>query len=138
MKNPNQNIRIAHIKAFEPIGLKVWAKKVPKDVVPVPNQYILITSQSKRTFADDKDGHEWLCTIVIDIVSVIESGFSSPKTLDFYEEQILGIIENEIPIEDFINKEVTLVDSTDLDSETQTQSIERRVLTYQYWVNNVD
>ena len=138
MKNPNTPIRKAHIAAFAPIGIPVWAKKVPKNTKPIPKLYILISSQTKNPTARDKDGFEWLCSIVIDIVSILESGYSKPELLDNIEEQVVEIIESEIDIPGFINKEVRLVDDRDLDDETSTQSIERRILTYQYWVNNVD
>lgn len=137
MKNPNENIRIAHIDAFAPIGIPVWAKKVPKDET-IPPLYILINSQSKNLTAVDKDGFEWLCTITFDITSLREPGYSKPVLLDDVEQQMITIIETEILIPDFINKEHALIDSRDLDSETESQSIERRILTYQYWVNNVD
>jgi len=138
VKNPNKYIRTAHITALAGIGASVWAKKVPKDTKPIPKKYVLITSQSKNTTAEDKDGFEWLCTIVIDIISILEPGYSKPEIVDDLEEQINEIVLAEIAIPGFINKEVRLIDSRDLDAETSSQSIERRVLTFQYWVNNVD
>lgn len=137
MKNPNKPIRTAYITAFSALGVPVWAKKVPKGVT-IPQVYVLLHSQTKNTTAEDKDSFEWLCTMVVDIVSRREAGYSKPEILDDLEEQINEIIFEEIPIPYFINKETSLVDSRDIDTETTTHSIERRLITFQHWVNNVD
>lgn len=119
-------------------GVPVWSKKVPKDVDPIPLKYILITSQTKNRTEVDKDGFEWLCTITVDIYNVNEAGYSSIVNLDDIEENVINTIEEEIQIPGFITKSTVLFDSRDLETETASQSIERRILTYQHWLNNID
>lgn len=139
MKNPNKYLRIAHINALTGIGSPIWANKVPKDVVPIPKRYVLLTSQTRNETAKDKDGEEWSCTITLDLTSVLELGYSKPEILDDMEELIMTILATEIPVPNFIVKEVVLEDSRDLPPlDTQSQTIERRVMTYSYWLNNVD
>lgn len=147
MVNPNEYIRTGYITAFAGINVPVWAKKVPKDKTPTPLTYILLHSQTKNPTAEDKDtqdegdiegdGPEWLCTIVVDIVSIREAGYSKPKILDDLEEQVLNAVRK-LKVPGFIVKSTELVDSTDLDSDTNSQTIERRILTYQHWLNNID
>lgn len=130
--NPNTSIRTALIAALNGIA-PVYVKKVPKSGT-IPDQYILINSQTKDPTERSKCGFEWLCTVNIEMINLNTSGYANPIRNDAVEGQIIAIIEAGLEFDGFYNKEWLFINSIDLDTETQTQSIERRVLTYQFWV----
>lgn len=138
MKNPNKKIRTAFVNAIESTGIPTWAKVVPKDTKPIPKTYALISSQTKQRTAVDKDGFEWSCSIVVDLYHVYDAGYANPDVLDDMEEKVLNKINDDLPVADFIVKEMSLFDSRDLDSVTTTATISRRILTYEMWLNNAD
>lgn len=134
--NPNTSIRTALIAALTPIK-PTWVKKVPRNITTIPNQYILISSQTKDPTERSKCGFEWLCTVNIEMINLNTSGYANPIKNDEVEAQIFDAIEGGITIQGFDNKEWLFINSIDLDVETSTQSIERRVLTYSFWVQQV-
>lgn len=138
MVNPNKYIRTAYLTAFAALTVPAWSKKVPKDVIPIPDNYVLLISQTKNTTERSKDGFEWLCTIVFDIISRQEAGYASTVIVDNVEEDIIDIVESDIAIAGFTVKDINLISSLDLDSEEDEASIVRRVLTYQFWFSNED
>lgn len=136
--NPNKYIRIAYLTAFGALTVPAWSKKVPKDVIPVPDNYVLLISQTKNITERSKEGFEWLCTIVFDIISRQEAGYASTIPVDEIEQDIIDIVESDIVIAGFTVKDINLISSLDLDSEEDEASIVRRVLTYQFWLSNED
>lgn len=132
--NPNAPIRTALKSALTPIGLPIFAKRVPKDTKLT--QYIILSSQTKNRTEVSKDCFDWSCTIHIECINYNQSGFVSPKSNDDIEEQIIDIIQSGIDIDNFIVKDTTFIQSIDLDIDTPTATIERRVITYQFWVGN--
>ncbi|NGM63505.1 hypothetical protein G5B30_16470 [Sphingobacterium sp. SGG-5] len=137
MINPNKYIRDAWISAFKTAtGLRVWGKLVPKDVNPIPNRYILISSQSKNRFAVAKDCYEWLCTINVEIINITPQGFVKTVTVDDIEETILNTVEIGITVPGFTVKLVRLAGPpVDMDIDTETEMIERRIISYELWFN---
>lgn len=133
--NPNKYIRGALIPLLKTAtGLTgVWHKKVPK-AAAIPDKYILITSQAKQPYAVAKDCYEWLCTFNIDIHSINEQGNSSAVVVDDIEEDAHNAVMD-LTVTAFDVKFVRLVNSIDLDAETQEYSIDRRILTYELWLN---
>lgn len=138
MLNPDKYTRAGIIAALQPLNVPVWAKKVPKNVSPVPNLYILISTQTKTRYEVSKDCWEWLQQTTLDITSVQPAGYSSTAALDDMEGYIITKIEEGINIPNFIVKDTRLVDSRPLDTETDTQSIERRILVYEFWLNRAE
>lgn len=138
MVNPNKYIRIAYRTAMLTLGYPVWTKKVPKNQAPLLGTYIIIASQTKIPTVRDKDSFEWLCSIVFDITHIMEQGYSNTDVLDDLEEQVINIVESDIAIGDFTVKDITMVDSRDLIADTDSQTIERRLVTYQFWLSNED
>jgi hypothetical protein len=136
IKNPNTPLRAGYIAAIKSDipDTPVWAKKVPRSISPLPAEYILITSQTLNRTAIGKDCWEWLCSIVVDIVFQGPLGFSNTEKVDTIEEKVINAIESNLQVEGFQVKSVDLVQSITLDAETPTQSVERRVLTYEHWV----
>ena len=137
MKNPNKYIRKAWISALKTAtGIDVWGKLVPKDVNPTPLKYILISSQSKNRFAVAKDCYEWICTINVDVINITPQGFVSTVTVDDIEETILNTVESGISVSGFTVKVVRLAGPpVDMDIDTETEMIERRILSYELWLN---
>lgn len=139
MVNPNKHIRIAYRNVLSDIGVPVWTNKVPKTVKPTPTKYVLITSQTKNETEKCKDGFEWLCTVTLDITSVLNKGQSDLDILDDIEEIILTRIDEDLPVMGgFVVKSADIVESRDIDFETDSQSVERRILIYEHWLSNID
>lgn len=133
IKNPEMPLRTAYIQALSGIQ-PTWSGKVPKNV-SVPNKYTLIGTQTKNPTEKGKDGcMEWICTIVIDLYNLNIAGYSAKGVNDVVEEQVINIIEAGIDVDGFRVNSIDFIDSKDLSIETPTQSIERRVITYQHWL----
>lgn len=130
MLNPDKYIRAAYVGKFTPI----WEKKVPKDITSPPANYYLISTQSKQPTERKKDCFEWQCQIVIECISIQPMGFSSSIAINDMEEQVISTIENGIEVENFDVKSYQFIDSISLDTETATNSIYRRVITYEHWL----
>lgn len=135
--SPDKFIRKAYKTAFAPVNLPVYGKIVPVNVKPIPQKYIILGTQTKQRTAISKNGWEWLTQITVDIVFQGAKGFSETDKLDDIEGQIIDIIENGITIDGFYLKSTNLISSQPLDVETDTQSIERRILIYEHWVCQV-
>lgn len=142
VKNPNVPVRQALIAALSAAtSLPVWHKKVPKDTTPVPTKYILLQSQTKQPTERSKQCYEWQASINIDITFINPAGFSNTVPVDTAEEQVINTIE---PVEnDYLTglqipgwyvKDIKMINSIDLDAETSTQSIERRIVSYLIWL----
>ena len=131
--DPNTALRTAYLSALAGIGVPGWAKKVPKNA-EIPSNYYLITSQTLNRTEVGKDCFEWLCSIVVDVIYRGTPGYASPVQTEAIEAEVISAIENGITVAGFSVKSTDFVDSVNLDEETETQSIERRVITYQHWL----
>jgi len=135
--NPNKYIRQAYIQALSvATGLNVWHKKVPKTVNPIPKQYLLLDSQTKNETVKAKlDYFEWLATLDLQIYNYNPKGFTDTEKVDNIEEIVIETIRvNGISIPNFSNKNVDILDSIDLDLETDTNSIDRRIIKFEHWL----
>ena len=133
--NPKKYVRKSIADALATAtGLKVWDKKVPKDFEPKPTQYILISSQVLNQTEESKEDFEWLMQTVVDIVNVEEAGYASTVDNDDVEQLVNTAILDGIQVLYFDVKETKLIDSLDLNIETPTNSIYRRVITFQHWL----
>lgn len=139
MKNPDKYIRTAYVNLCKQFNPNTWEAGVPINFTPIPTFYILITSQTRNETEVCKDGHEWLCTITVDLNRVQPVGYYGSAPLDDLEEQIVNVIENDqLVVQGFIIKETRLVQSQPLVDSNKTQTITRKVFTYQHWLNNID
>ena len=132
IRNPNEPIRIGIKSALIPTSIPVFAKRVPKDTKLT--QYIILSSQTKNRTEVSKDCFDWMCSVNIECITYSQSGFVNPKTNDDIEAQVIDIIQSGIVINGFLVKEINFIQSIDLDIDTPTATIERRVITYQFWV----
>ena len=136
MYNPDKYIRKAYIDAIElATGLSVYDTSIPKDVQPLPKQYILITAQSKQRTSISKQLWEWQCQVRVDIVSVNDMGYHSSVSVEDIEEIVISTIEAGLTIQNFNNKSTRFLDSTPLPTETVTESIDRKIVDYEHWLN---
>lgn len=142
--NPNKYIRIGIISALEAgiANLNIWYKKVPVDVVPVPNAYILLDSQTKnetvvsKSTTEKATNFEWLSTIDINIYSINEKGFSDADMVDDLEQSVLSIIRTGVDIPNFDTKDVRIIESQDLSIDNETASVDRKLVKFEIWLNN--
>jgi len=134
--NPSKYIRAAYITALQnATGLKVWDRFVPKNIT-APQSYIILDGQTKNETANAKgEFFEWLSTIDVNIYYVGLVGYSYSVQVDDIENVVINTIRYGIPIAGFSNKNTQIIDSLSLNSETSTQSIERRVIKFEHWVS---
>lgn len=136
MINPDKYIREAYISALSSAtGLTVFDTGIPINMEPLPKTYIILRNQSKNPFSRDKESWEWLCSLTIDIVDVNEKGYNSSVNVDDIEGQVITIIEAGITILGFKTKFTRYVDTVSLPVETPTQTIARKVVIYEHWLN---
>lgn len=133
--NPDKYIRAAYKVGLE-ADAPVWEKKVPIDG-STPSRYYIISTQTKNETERSKDGYEWMCSIVIECVSWQGLGNASSVPINDMEQHLISIVQTGLNIAGFDLKETTFVDSVPLDVDTPTDSIYRRVVTYQHWLNQL-
>lgn len=143
--NPDKYIRKAFINAIESAtGLPVWHKKVPKDTNPVPVKYIIIDNQSKgqntiaKSTTDANNYFEWYCTLDVNIYNINPVGYSKTSVIDDIEQTVINVILNGINIDFFSNKNASILDTQDLSSESSTQSIDRKLVKFEHWLNRAE
>lgn len=144
MTSPDKYIRLAYITALESAtGVKVWHKKVPKNVT-APTKYIILDSLTKNETERSKpDGSgnsqtrfEWLCTIDVNIYNVNQAGYTSSAVVDDLEQIVLNVVRGGIvSVQGFHNKDTRILESLDLSVETSTQSIDRKLVKFEHWLN---
>ena len=135
--NPNKYVRTAYINALKlATGLQVWHKKVPKTVTVIPKNYILLDSQTKNETVKAKtDYFEWLVTLDVHIFNYNLKGYTDTVVVDDIEEKVIKTVKIDgVTIANFSNKNVDILDSIDLDLETDTNSIDRRIIKFEHWL----
>lgn len=139
MLNPDKYIRKAYVDALSSAtGLNVWNKGIPKDVEVLPDTYIILRSQTKQRTSVSKQLWEWQSQITIDIVSVNELGYNSTVVVDNIEQTVMNTIESGLTFGGgFNNKSTRFIDSVPLDIDTPTNTINRKVVIYEHWLNKV-
>ena len=130
--NPNISIRVALISLLSGLNIPAWNKRIPKNVV-APKVYALLTSQTKQPTETSKDGYEWMASINVDLYKINDFGYVNTVPIDNMEQDIVNGIEA-LVIPGWDVKNITLLNIQDLDDDTATQTIERRVITYSFWL----
>ncbi|ASU34412.1 hypothetical protein [Mucilaginibacter xinganensis] len=142
--SPDKPLRTAYITALQiATGVGVFPDLVPKNI-QTPTSYILLTSQTKTRIAVAKptassnlsDNFGWLSSIVFDIQYFSPSGFSNPGAVDDIEQQIINVAET-VEVPGWAIKSRVQVQSIPLPVNTPTNYINRRVLTYQHWIEKL-
>jgi len=139
--NPDKHVRIGYIAALQAAtGLKVWHRRIPKNVT-VPAKYIILDTQSKNETVNAKNNEEretyfeWLVTLDVNIYNVNQLGYSNAEAVDDIEQIIISVIRQGINIPNFNNKNTQIIESQDLSADTTTQSIDRKLIKFEHWLN---
>ncbi len=143
MLNPDKYIRAKYISLLSAVfngsvQVPVFDMRVPKNVI-APTR-IVITSQTKTQSDTTKCGHNWDCSITLDIINELPQGYASTVILDDIEEQISNLIDlqdGDIDITPFICYNTHTGIPTDLSYETPTLSIGRKVLRFNHKVGGI-
>lgn len=145
MKNPDTFVRTALIAAFASITsggnpVPVYDMQVPKNIIPVPMRRILLTTQTKSQADTSKCGHNWKCSILVDIVYEQPQGYIDRSITDDIEQQISDIVDlstGDLSIPPFKVLNTQMLDSHDMSLQTQTTSITRKLVRYQFMLQGI-
>lgn len=130
MLNPNKYIRQAIIQAIAP--LKCWTVRVPKNE-PTPTEYVILNSETQNEYVTSKTEYEWLLSINLDVTVLGQVGFDNTTKVDDMIEDIIPAVKSlKHPLLNISN--VTLQASNTLNYDTTTNSVNRKVLTFEIWV----
>lgn len=135
MVNPNKYIRQAIIQALSPRA--AYYKRVPKTIDP-GNDYIVISAQTKRQRDKTRCGYEWSCIVTVNIYLTSVVGMPPTTTLDDVEEDVHNKLRVLEVTGGFTTKMVNLVEQLDLEERAKDMDIDRRVLMYELWLNNIE
>jgi len=133
--NPNKYIRAGILSALP--AYSVYSNRVPKNV-STPKLYILITNQGKTEFANGKTCHEWECTFSLQVIYRNDLGFDASSIVDDAAQEVDNAIRYTMSIPNFYKKNVTLEGENDMTYDTDTNTINTKILNYSIWVNNAD
>ena len=133
MVNPSKYVKVAVLNAVRSTNIPVWYKRKPKSTGG--NEYAILTSVNKNPIDRGKTCFDWSIQVVIDLWSVGVQGYPpTDNSLEDMEEKVLTVMDS-IVVDGFHVYDRILQQQTDLSVETNTQSIERKVLTYELQLN---
>lgn len=146
MLNPDKYIRKAYVDLCKVFLPNTWEAGVPINITPAPTLYALITNQTRNETEISKgiedelnSSKEWLCTITVDLNRVQPKGFYGSAPLDDLEQSIVNVIEGVgIVVPGFVVKSTRLVQAQPLTGTNSTQTITRKIFTYEHWLSNED
>lgn len=144
MVSPDKFIRKAYSINLANIGCPIYDMVVPKSVIPVPDIYVLITTQTKSPYQTTKCGHEWDCSVLLDIVCHFDQGFYNRIVIDDIETNILTAIDTwtfnktDISIPPFRVYNTEIGDSHDMSLDTPTKTIARKLLRFRHFMGVVN
>ena len=147
MVNPSKYIRKAYLSALGSVGIgsvtiPIFDKRVPINV-SVPPTRIIISTQTTRIADENKCDHGWECSIVLDVISEQPISFVNSSIVDDIEGQIMTNIDlwsaskAELMIPPFICYHTTYSDSHDIEIDTPTTTIIRRIIRITHRLNNI-
>lgn len=135
--NPKKYIRQGIINALSAVGETAYYKRVPK-TVSVGNYWILIDSLSQQQFADAKRCFDWLCQFnVICNVSTTQ-GLPPTTAIDDLEQVVTNAVYGMSVTGGFNIKYIKLINNYEDTISADNQEIERRILTFEIWINKID
>jgi hypothetical protein len=143
MITPDIPVRTAYLTILSALGIgsisvPVFVDMVPVNIDPIPNTRVIITSQTTSIDAENKCGHGWKCTILLDIINEQSKGFANRDIVDMIEQQISDLIDiwtyadGDISIAPFTVYHTTFAGSHNMDLETPTRSITRKLVRYEH------
>lgn len=148
MVNPDKYIRKAYLIALANISsgslsVPVFDRRVPINTKPIPALRIIISSQTKQTADETKCGHGWECTVLLDIIAEQNISYVNTAIVDDIEEQISNMIDlwqaskTELLIPPFKCYRTYFSDSHDIELETPTTTIIRKLIRYTHRINSI-
>lgn len=132
--NPSKYIRAGIINALP--NYRVFNNRIPPNTT-TPQLYVMITNQSKNEYARSKNCHEWECQFTLQIIYRGALGYDYSAVVDDASQVIDNAIRT-MAIPNFYNKECILEGEFDDTYDTPTNTISRKRLSYNIWVNNAD
>lgn len=140
-----KQVRLAYISLIQSVtGLDCYDQSIPIDLQPLPDTYVLITTDNKNETSPGKpsisDLTAFNCTEInyattVDIVSVSEKGFVSNVVVEDIETAIVNAIKTMLSVPGIMVKNTVLVNSQPLPVETPTSTVQRKVLSFQHWLS---
>lgn len=148
MVSPDKYIRKAYLNALSSItsgsiNIPVFDRRMPINIKPIPQTRIIISSQTKRSSSESKCGHGWECSMLLDIISEQNVSFVNMAVVDDIEEQINDQIDlwqashREFYIPPFVCYYTRFSDSHDIELETPTTTIIRKLVRYTHRLNSL-
>lgn len=132
--NPYHKVRIGVENAING-AYPLYNKVVPSNQT-TPSQYLLITNQTKNQYEVSKNCFEWLVTFNLECINVSNLNQSDQThRVDVMEEVVTNSLKG-MSVPDFKVKNIEY-NSFDLDLETATKRINRRIISYTIWLNYV-
>lgn len=131
MKLPDKYLRKSLIDALP--EYKTFDVGVPNDE-PLPDEYIIVSSITRREDDLAKGCFEWDLSVQVDIYSYNIKGFFSSAIVEDMEAYVLDK-SKEVVIDGFVNKDCRLVQSRPMNYETPTHTVNRRVLILNYRIH---
>ena len=126
--NPSKYIKKAIISASSPLPCYI---RIPKNIT-TPNEYVLMDNVSLNEYARSKNCYEWIVSVDISVYKINPLGYDASASVDDLVEYILPRIKN-ITSDTIIIKNVDLTSSRWLNFDTQTNSINRFVISFEFW-----
>ena len=148
MVTPDKYIRRAYLIALAnvssgSVSVPIYDRRVPVNVIPTPATRIIISSQTKQIANETKCGHGWQCSILLDVISEQNNSFVNTAIVDDIEEQISDQIDiwqakdHDIKIPPFVCYRTLFSDSHDIEIETPTTTIIRKLIRYTHTLNSI-
>lgn len=134
MRNPSKYIRAGIITTLAPLTVPVWNKRIPKNA-STPTKYILIINQDTQQYERSKSCYEYSCTFTLDLCNITTLGNDATVQVDDLEEAVRTAMDS-LRVPNFVVKDMSY-SSFDLDMDTGTNTINRRLITYTIWLNYV-
>jgi hypothetical protein len=140
VKNPNKFIRKSLLSLFTTI-VPTFDVEVPKSVDPIPATRILLSTQTKTQRNTSKCGHNWQCSILVEIINEQHQGYADRSIVDDIDEQISDMVDligsNDITIPPFTVYNTQYLEEHDMTLETPTKTINRLLVRYQFILNGI-
>jgi len=145
MVNPDPNIRKAYIAAFagiqyNSVDVPTYDSQVPKDAAIAPIR-IMLSTQTKTQHNTNKCGHNWQCSILLDIVYEQQQGYVDRAVVENIEQQISDIVDligqNDLAIPPFAVLNTQMLNSNDIITQTPTTTVTRKLIRYQHILQGI-
>lgn len=133
--NPTKYIRKAIVDSMSPI--KVYYKRVPKDIA-VGTSYVTISDQATYPRDVSRCGYEWRCTVTINANVISEQGMPPTTSIDDLAQSIHNAMKDLDLDDGFVVKSIRIVSQVDLEEFREDADVDRRVMTYELWLNRYE